>query len=116
MRDYKKLIVWQKSYSFGLHIYTITKKFPKEESYSLTSQLKRSSTSIALNIAEGSNRSTEKDFRSFLYTAYGSGAETEVSLLYAKDLGYISEKDYMILEKELSEIMKMLNSFISKLL
>ena len=66
MRDYKKLNVWAKLYSFGLSIYAMTKLFPKEELYGLTSQMRRASLSISLNIAEGSRRSTEKDFRSFL--------------------------------------------------
>jgi four helix bundle protein len=115
MRDYKKLNVWEKSYAFGINIYTITKKFPKEEIYGLTSQLRRASLSIPSNIAEGSRRSTEKDFRSFLHIAYGSGAEMEVQIMFAKDLGYISPEVCTSLLSELSEIMRMLNSLIQKL-
>lgn len=115
MRDYKKLTVWEKSYTFGVHVYTVTKTFPKEELYGLTSQLRRSAISIPSNIAEGSRRSTEKDFRSFLYIAYGSGAEMEVQIMFAKDLGYIPPEICTTLLSELSEIMRMLNSLIQKL-
>jgi four helix bundle protein len=115
MRDYKKLTVWEKSYAFGINVYTITKNFPKEEIYGLTSQLRRASLSIPSNIAEGSRRSTEKDFRSFLHMAYGSGAEMEVQIMFAKDLGYISPEVCTSLLSELSEIMRMLNSLIQKL-
>jgi four helix bundle protein len=115
MRDYKKLHVWEKSYNFGVRIYSITKSFPKEEIYGLTSQIRRSAVSIPSNIAEGSRRSTEKDFRSFLYVAYGSGAELEVHILFCKDLGYITEEVCDTLLLELSEIMKMLNALILKL-
>lgn len=115
MRDYKKFSVWEKSYTFGIHLYEITKPFPKEELYGLTSQIRRAAISIPSNIAEGSKRSTEKDFRSFLYIAYGSGAELEVQILFARDLGYITPTVSTELILELEEIMKMLNSFIKKL-
>ncbi len=112
MRDYKKIIVWEKSYKFGIQIYSVTKLFPKEEIYVLTSQLRRASVSIPSNIAEGSRKSTQKDFRSFLYNAYGSGAEIEVQIMFARDLGYISTEESNLLLSELSEIMKMLNALI----
>lgn len=115
MRDYKKLTVWQKSYDFGIHLYTVTRNFPKEETYGLSSQLRRAAISIPSNIAEGSRRSTEKDFRSFLHIAYGSGAELEVQLLFAKDLGYITAEVSKTLLLELSEIMRMLNALIQKI-
>lgn len=114
MRDYKKMNVWEKSYTFGIHIYSITKLFPKEELYGLTSQLRRAAISIPSNIAEGSRKSTQKDFRSFLYNAYGSGAEIEVQIMFAKDLNYITPEMCADLLNELSEIMKMLNSLIQK--
>lgn len=115
MRDYKKYTVWQKAYEFGVNIYKLTSAFPNAEIYGLTSQLRRAAISIASNIAEGSRRSTEKDFRSFLYIAYGSTAEIEVQLSFAKELGYIEEKEFNLHVENLQEIMKMLNAFISKL-
>lgn len=115
MRDYKKLLVWQKSYTLGLTIYTITHSFPKEELYGLTSQMRRSSLSIPCNLAEGSRKSTDKDFRSFVHIAYGSCAELEVQIMYAKEFQYIKEKEYSFLIEELSQISKMLNSLIKTL-
>ncbi len=115
MRDYKKLEVWQKSYILGLDIYSITKMFPKDELYGLISQMRRSSLSIPLNIAEGSRKSTDKDYKSFLHIAYGSCGELEVQLLYSKDLGYIDEEEFLTLSEKISCVSRMLNSFISKL-
>ena len=115
MRDYKKLEVWQKSYKLGFTIYTITKEFPKEELYGLTSQMRRSSISVPLNIAEGSRRSTDKDFRAFLHIAYGSCAELEVQVLYAQDFEYINQEICKSLLEEISIVSRMLNSFIKTL-
>jgi four helix bundle protein len=115
MRDYKKLEVWNKAYAFGVTIYAVTKMFPKDESYGLTFQLRRASISIPLNIAEGSRRSTDKDYKSFLHNAYGSSAEVEVQIMYAKELGYIDTKTSEMLLLEISQISRMLNSFIQKL-
>ncbi len=116
MTSYKELTVWQHSYRFGLEVYSITKKFPADEKFGLVSQLRRASLSIPSNIAEGSKRGTRKDYRSFLVIAYGSGAEIETQLLFCKDLGYIEEREYLALDIQLSEIMKMLNSMIDKLI
>ncbi len=115
MTSYKELTVWQQSYAFGLKIYKITKNFPTDEKFGLVSQLRRASISIPSNIAEGSKRSTRKDYRSFLIIAYGSGAEIETQLLFSKDLGYIKLEDYTTLEIDLTKIMKMLNVIIQKL-
>jgi four helix bundle protein len=115
MRDYKKLEVWDKAYNLGLTIYSVTKKFPKEEMYGLTSQMRRSSLSIPLNIAEGSRKSTDKDFKSFLHIAYGSCAELEVQIMYARDFEYISKATSISLLESTSQISRMLNSFIKTL-
>jgi four helix bundle protein len=104
MRDYKKFEVWQKSYKLGFTIYEVTKQFPREELYGLTSQVRRACISIPLNIAEGSRRSTDKDFKSFLHIAYGSCAELEVQIMYAKDFGYIDEKTVLSTLEEISHI------------
>ena len=115
MISYKELMVWKQSYNFGLEIYKITKNFPQEEKFGLITQLRRASVSIPSNIAEGSKRSTRKDYRSFLVKAYGSGAEIETQLLYSKDLGYVKENEFFLLNSQLTEIMKMLNVMIRKL-
>lgn len=96
-------------------VYQITEHFPKNEIYGLTSQMRRAAVSIPSNIAEGSRRSSKKDFRNFLMIAYGSGAELETQLKISLRLGFISTQEFDILNGVSIEIMKMLNSFITKL-
>lgn len=115
MHTYKDLIVWQKSVELVLEVYKLTKKFPKEEIYGLTSQMRRSSVSIPSNIAEGRLRGYQKEFRQFLLNAYGSGAELETQIEISKKLLYADEPDYLRADSLLTETMKMLNSIISKL-
>lgn len=115
LKSYKDLIVWQKSVILVLGIYKLTEKFPKEEIYGLTSQIRRSAVSIPANIAEGSRRGTRKDYRSFLVNAFGSGAELETHLLIAKQLSFGENLKYQETEMLLEEIMKMLNKLITQL-
>ena len=115
MADYKTLRVWQKATTFCVRIYKITYLFPKHEKFGLSSQPQRASVSIPLNIAEGSKRPTDKNFSSFLRIALGSGAEIETQLYIAKELTYITQKEYEDLTKDLSEIMKILVMLIKKL-
>ena len=109
IESYENLIVWQKSMDLVILIYKLTEKFPKEEIYGLTSQIKRASVSIPSNIAEGSRRSSRKDFRHFILTAYGSGAELETQIKIAKKLQLGEKEDYREIDNLLLEIMKMLN-------
>jgi four helix bundle protein len=116
MRDFKQLAFWKRSHLLTLKIYQLTKSsFPKEEMFGLTSQIKRSSSSIPTNIAEGCGRKTNPDFRRFLVIATGSSSEVEYQLILAKDLGYISDIIYKELSDELIEIRKMIYSYIQTL-
>ena len=115
MSGYKDLNVWRQSYSLVLVIYRISKTFPKDEVYGLTSQMRRSSVSIPSNISEGSKRSSKKDFCQSLRIAQGSGAELETQLLLTKDLNYISDKEYTEATILLEATMKMLTGLINKL-
>ena len=115
MSTYKELAVWQKSYSLVLFIYKISKKFPREKLYGLSSQMRRASISIPSNISEGSKRSSNKDFCQFLRIAQGSGAELETQLLLTKDLNYISDKEYAEIIILLETVMRMLTGLINKL-
>jgi len=115
VESYENLIVWQKPMDVVYAIYKLTENFPREEIYGLTSQMRRAAVSIPSNIAEGSRRSSRKDFRSFLINAYGSGAELETQIKIAKHLGYNLEGNYDKIDLLLIEVMKMLNSLISKL-
>lgn len=115
MRNFRELSIWQKSHLFTLKTYLFTKNYPKDELFGLTSQMRRSSTSIPTNIAEGCGRNTNPDFKRFLIIASGSSAELEYQLILSRDLNYISEQTFNELEKELIIIRKMLHSFINKL-
>ena len=108
MHNFKELVVWQKSHAFVLEIYTTTRKFPKEEVFGITNQLRRASVSIEANIAEGAGRSTPNDFMRFIDMSNGSSFEVETLLLLCKDLAYLSEEESEQLLHKLDEIQKML--------
>ncbi len=112
MASHKDLIVWQKSYELSLLVYAITKEFPKEEVFGLTSQMRRAAVSIPSNIAEGNIRFGKKENAQFLKIAYGSAAELETQLSISKDLGYVIEKDYTTAVSLLSEVMKILYTLL----
>lgn len=114
MQDYKDLLVWQKSHEFVIGIYKSLINFPKEETYNLVSQLKRASTSIPANIAEGAGRFTQKDFASYLQNALGSSHEVEYLILLSKDLGFLNNELYIIHSQHINEIKAMLISLIKK--
>ena len=92
MRNYQKFSVWEKAHQLTLEIYKQTTFFPREELFGLTSQMKRSSSSIPTSIAEGCGRNSDKDFCKFLYIAFGSSTELEYQILLRFDLGYIYYK------------------------
>jgi len=115
IESYENLIVWQKSMDLVIIMYALTKKFPKEELFGLVSQMRRSAISIPSNIAEGSRRSSRKDFRNFLSNAYGSGSELETQIKIAKRLFYTEDKDYLQADQLLNEVMRMLNKFSHEL-
>jgi four helix bundle protein len=115
MHQFKELEIWKRSRLFCSQIYTITSKFPSDEKFGLTNQIRRASVSIPSNIAEGSSRNSNKDFARFLEIAIGSAYEIETQLLIALDLGFIKNDE---LEKsiiELNEIIKMISRFRSNL-
>jgi four helix bundle protein len=106
--DYKNLIVWQKSFLLTKQIYEVSSIFPSAEIYGLSSQLRRASVSIVSNIAEGCSRKSSKEFAQFLSIAFGSTSEVETQLLLAKELGFISQKNFDTNRGLLIEIRKML--------
>lgn len=108
--SFEKLKVWQLAHEFVLKIYKLTNKFPKTEKFRLTDQLCRSASSVAANIVEGNSRRHSKEYIQFLNTAYASLEETKYHLLLSKDLGYLSDKDYLALLEDAITINKMLNS------
>ena len=115
LRNYKDLKVWQKSYQLCLAIYDTTKYFPKEERYSLTSQIRRSVVSIPSNIAEGYGKKTIPDYVRSLYIAYGSICEVETQILLSKDLGYLKNEASKTVQNKINEIERMLMALIKSL-
>ncbi len=112
---YRGLVVWQKAKELVLQIYAETNKFPQSEVFGLTSQLRRAALSVPANIAEGKERQYDKEFVQFLYIARGSLAEVEVFLEIAKDLGYLTVGGFNRLEKQTSEVGKLINGLINSL-
>lgn len=115
MQSYKELIVYQKGYKLALKIYQITKDYPKEEIYGLTSQMRRSAVSIPCNIAEGYRRGHRKEYIQFLYMAHGSCSELETLISLSHDLGLISEQVFQELFGLQEEVSKLLSGLISSL-
>ena len=113
--DYRDLVVWQKSMLVIKAAYELTATFPKSEIYGLTSQMRRAAVSIPSNIAEGSRRSTPKDYRKFLLNSFGSGAELETQIEIAHDLSFTKLTESKNLRGLLDEVMRMLNRLTANL-
>ena len=111
-RNYKNLDVWQLSYQLTLKMYKVTENFPKSEQNNLTSQIRRASTSIPLNIAEGTSRFTKKSYLQFLQYAYGSIKELQVLLDLSKDLNYIKKESYNELNEDMDILSRKLFVFM----
>ena len=115
MRNFQELLIWQKSHQLTLKIYTISRSFPKEEVYGLISQMRRSSSSIPTNIAEGCGRNSNPEMQRFLVYSAGSSSELEYQLILSRDLEYIPVDTYKELSASVIEIRKMIHSFILNL-
>ena len=115
LKNYKELKVWQASYKTCLHIYKVTKQFPKEDMYGLTSQIRRSAVSIPSNIAEGYGRKTTLEYVRFLYIAYGSVCELETQTMICGDLDYVRKEKLDQLKKEIGDVERMLKAMIKSL-
>ncbi len=115
LKNFKELKVWQRSYQLCRDLYKITKSFPKEELYGLTSQIRRSAVSIPSNIAEGYGRKTTPDYIRSLYIAYGSICELETQVTLSSDLNYMIDNDTHAVVKEIGEIKRMLKALIKAL-
>jgi len=115
MKNFRELQVWKKSHELTLKVYKATAAFPREELYGLTSQIRRSSGSVAANIAEGCGRRGDAELARFLQIAMGSASELEYHLLLSRDLGLLGNSAYEELTKGITEVKRMLSSFIRKL-
>ncbi|KKU20752.1 MAG: S23 ribosomal protein [Candidatus Nomurabacteria bacterium GW2011_GWA1_46_11] len=115
MFQFEKLILYDQAVNFSKYIYTLTKKFPKDEIFGLTNQLRRAAVSISLNIAEGSSRG-KKDFSHFLDLSRGSCFECVAALKIAKGCGYIIDDEYNQNYQKCEEISRMISGLKKSLL
>jgi len=112
--NYQNLSVWQKAMDLAIMIYSLVRKLPKEELYSLSNQLRRAAVSIPSNIAEGNGRQTAGEFQQFLRIAKGSAAELETQLLICEKIGYLARTDINPAMELLTEISKMITVLLKK--
>lgn len=110
--NFKELKVWRKAIDTGRRVYEVSRRFPSDEKYGLTSQIRRAVVSISSNIAEGCGRRTNKDFGNFLHIAMGSIREVQSQLFISKELGYLDEVILVELDGELEELARMLTGFM----
>jgi four helix bundle protein len=115
IHSHKDLIVWQKGIDLSKKIYILTEKFPREEIYGITSQMRRAAISIPSNIAEGRSRGTRKDFVQFLRIAIGSASELETQIEIAKNLPQTKNLSYQEVDILLDEVSRMIMGMIKKL-
>jgi four helix bundle protein len=110
MRNYKELMVWEKAHKLTLAVYKETSAFPKEERFGLTSQVRRASSSIPANLAEGCGRRSDGEMGRFVQIAMGSGAELSYHLLLCRELGMLGAVEFSRLSSDLEEVMRMLSA------
>ena len=115
IKSFKELRMWQKGIEIVKDIYMLTSKFPKEEIYGLTAQMRRSAISIPSNIAEGFKRSFPKEYKQFLHISLGSAAELETQLVIAIELGFISDDELNDMSEKLDHVSKMMSSLLRKI-
>ncbi|HET9840163.1 MAG TPA: four helix bundle protein [Candidatus Angelobacter sp.] len=113
MRNYRELQVWSKAHNLTLELYRVSRTFPREEIYGLTSQLRRAAVSIGANLAEGCGRRTSSELARFVRIAMGSASELDYHILLCRDLDFMSNDDFTSSTAKLTEIRKMLTSFLS---
>jgi four helix bundle protein len=114
LKSFTQLTTWQEGHKLVLKIYEITQKFPKEEIFGLTNQIRRAVVSITSNIAEGFSRNSYKEKVQYYSTALGSLTETQNQLLIARDIKYITQKEFMELAALTVLINKLTNGLIKK--
>jgi four helix bundle protein len=112
--SYRNLIAWRKAKTLALNVYRCTRRFPKDEVYGLSSQMRRAAVSVPSNIAEGKGRYSNKEFVQFLYYARGSLLELETQLSIARDLNYIDLIVFESLVSETDELGRILNGLINR--
>jgi four helix bundle protein len=115
IKSYRELIIWQKSIQVVTKVYKLTRNFPTEELFGLTSQMRRCAISIPSNIAEGFGRNSQGDFKRFLNIALGSRYELQTQIDISLNLEYLDFENYNSLMESCIELEKMINSLVSKI-
>ena len=115
MKKFKDLNVWKRAMELVKMVYTITKGFPEEEKFGLTSQMRRSAVSIPSNIAEGSGRDSDKEFNHFLFIARGSTYELETQLIISEEIGLLNSEELKMFSERIDEIQRMITNLQKKL-
>ena len=116
MSGYKTMQVYQRGYAAAKSVYRMTEKYPKDEAYGITDQMRRASVSIALNVAEGyAKKESQQEFKRFLMMAIGSANEMSVLLDFSKEFGYIDAETHEKASREYDEISRMLNVLIQRI-
>ncbi len=115
MRDFRKYQIWELAHQITLEVYKLTENFPKIEQYGLVSQMRRCSSSVPANIAEGCGKGSDADFRRFLYIANGSATELEYFLILIKDLNLVSIEKIRDLDDRVNILKRSLNKLITKI-
>ena len=115
MQDFRRLKVWQLAHEIVLDIYKLTRQFPKNELYALTSQIRRAAVSVAANIAEGASKSTDPSMRAYLDIAIGSAGEVEYFLMLSTDLEYFPSAERDRVTARIQQLRRMLNALMQKI-
>ena len=112
VKNFKELVVWQKSMEVAKMIYSLVRKLPKEELFALSDQMRRAAVSIPSNIAEGHGRSSKKELVHFLFVSLGSASELETQLILSQQLGFLPQEQFDELNNLNNEVLKMLSALI----
>ena len=115
VKNHKEMEVWKKGIDIVDRVYDLTAGFPKEQRYTLSSQLQRAALSIPSNIAEGFARQYTREYRQFCYIALGSCAEVETQLIVARRRNYLNDQEFTQLERLIDVESRMLNRLIQAL-
>ena len=113
--DHRGLTVWQEAHRLTLEIYSVTKSFPREETYGLTAQLRRAALAVATNLSEGGARRSRREYAQYVSIARGSASEVGYLLLVSRDLGYIDQAKFAELSDGYDHVMRMLTRMMKSL-
>lgn len=114
IREFTDMVAWQVAHDLAIRVYTATRKFPREELYGLTSQMRRAAVSISSNIAEGFGRVSYKEKLQFYYLSHGSLTELKNQLMVARDIGYLTGKSFEEIDEQLVHAHRLLRGLLTK--